>query len=43
MHVSDYLRLILKWIHNVKALGVEFGYNLDYDITWQDKFDKFNK
>ena len=33
----------IKGIHNIKALVVEFGYNIDYDIIWLHKFHKFKK
>ena len=31
----------IKWASNVKGLGVEFGYNINYEEIWMRKFCKF--
>ena len=31
----------IRWVDNVKALGVVFGFNIDYEELWMQKFTKF--
>ena len=31
----------ITWVKNVKALGVEFGFNINYEEIWMKKFSKF--
>ena len=32
----------IKWVDHVKALGVEFGYNINYEEIWLQKFFNFD-
>jgi exodeoxyribonuclease III len=31
----------IKWVQSAKALGVEFGFNINYEEIWMKKFSKF--
>ena len=33
----------IKWVTQVKALGVEFGFNINYEKIWMQKFSKFKE
>ena len=33
----------IKWVTRVTGLGVEFGYNINYEDIWMKKFFKFKK
>ena len=33
----------IEWAKNIKALGVIFGYNINYEELWLQKFTKFKE
>ena len=33
----------IKWVKSVTGLGAKYGYNIDYDEIWMEKFSKFKE
>ena len=33
----------IKWVNSVKAIGVEFGFNINFEEIWMKKFAKFKE